>query len=216
VPSLSAQLALVQERERRRIARGLHDVVGHSLALARMQLAQLLATEPSDERRRALEQVGELLGCAVEETRSLTFELSSLVLCELGLEPALRSLGERVAGLQGFRFDFTTDRLPKPLTDDAETILYRVVEELLVNAAKHSRAGAIELIVLRLEDFVYIAVEDDGVGFDAVAIGPQLAGLGLPGVRQLLQHLGGRLDIDSSPGMGSRMSVIVPVRSDPS
>src|SRR6185295_19757881 len=72
--TLTGQLALVQERERRRIARGLHDVVGHSLALARMQLAQLLATEPSAERREALAQVGELLGRAVEETRSLTFE----------------------------------------------------------------------------------------------------------------------------------------------
>ncbi len=216
VPSLSAQLALVQERERRRIARGLHDVVGHSLALARMQLAQLLATEPCAERRRALEQVVELLVCAVEETRSLTFELSSLVLCELGLEPALRGLGERVAGLQGFRFDFTTDHLPKPLSEDAETILYRVVEELLVNAAKHSRARAIELIVLRVEDFVHVSVEDDGVGFDGAANGPQPTGLGLPGARQLLEHLGGRLEIDSAPEIGSRITVIVPVRSDPS
>ncbi|HEV7669340.1 MAG TPA: sensor histidine kinase [Thermoanaerobaculia bacterium] len=215
-PVISAQFALVQERERRRIARGLHDVVGHPLALARMQLAQLLATEPGAERRRALEQVAELLSRAVEETRSLTFELSSLVLCELGLEPALQDLGERVAALQGFRFAFTSDRLPKPLTEDAETILYRVVEELLVNAAKHSRAGAIELTVLRVEEFAHIAVEDDGVGFDVMAVGPQLAGLGLPGVRQLLHHLGGRLEIDSTPGVGSRISVIVPVRSDPS
>ncbi len=216
VPSVSAQLALVQERERRRIARGLHDVVGHSLALARMQLAQLLATEPCAERRRALEQVGELLGCAVEETRSLTFELSSLVLCELGLEPALRSLGERVAGLQDFCFDFTTDHQPKPLSEDAETILYRVVEELLVNAAKHSKARAIELIVRRVEDSVQVTVEDDGVGFDALAIGPQPAGLGLPGARQLLRHLGGRLEVDSARGKGSRMVVSVPVRSNPS
>lgn len=210
----TGQLALVQERERRRIARGLHDVVGHSLALARMQLAQLLATEPIAERREALEKIAELLGRAVEETRSLTFELSSLVLCELGLEPALRSLGERVAGLQGFRFDFTSDRRPKPLSEDAETILYRVVEELLVNAAKHSQARAIELAVERVEEFVCIAVEDDGVGFDVAAVGPQLVGLGLPGVRQLLHHLGGRLEIDSTPGLGTRVSVLVPVRSD--
>lgn len=209
----AGQLALVQERERRRIARGLHDVVGHSLALARMQLAQLLATEPSEERRSALGKVAELLGRAVEETRSLTFELSSLVLCELGLEPALRSLGERVAGLKGFHFELTTDHLPKPLSEDAETILYRVAEELLVNAAKHSQARAIELVVQRVEDFICITVEDDGVGFDAATVEPQLAGLGLPGVRQLLQHLDGRLEIDSAPGSGSRMSVIVPVRS---
>lgn len=208
----AGQLALVQERERRRIARGLHDVVGHSLALARMQLAQLLATEPSEERRSSLGKVAELLGRAVEETRSLTFELSSLVLCELGLEPALRSLGERVAGLQGFHFEFTSDRQPKPLSEDAETILYRVTEELMVNAAKHSQARAIGLVVQRAEDFVWITVEDDGVGFDAATVEPQLAGLGLPGVRQLLQHLDGRLEIDSAPGTGSRMSVIVPVR----
>lgn len=208
----AGQLALVQERERRRIARGLHDVVGHSLALARMQLAQLLATEPSEERRTALGKVAELLGRAVEETRSLTFELSSLVLCELGLEPALQSLGERVAGLQGFQFEFASDHLPKPLSEDAETILYRVTEELLVNAAKHSQARAIGLVVQRSEDFVCVTVEDNGVGFDAATVEPRLAGLGLPGVRQLLQHLDGRLEIDSSPGTGSRLSVIVPVR----
>ena len=208
----AGQLALVQERERRRIARGLHDVVGHPLALARMQLAQLLASEPCEERRSALAKVAELLARAVEETRSLTFELSSLVLCELGLEPALRSLGERVAGLKGIQFEIASDRLPKPLSEDAETILYRVTEELLVNAAKHSQARKIGLSVQRVDDFVCVTVEDDGVGFDAASIEPQLAGLGLPGVRQLLEHLDGRLEIDSTPGSGSRISVIVPVR----
>ncbi len=212
--SLAAQLALVQERERRRIARGLHDVVGHSLALARMQISQLLASEPAPERQRRLEQVSELLAQAIEETRSLTFELSSLVLSELGLEPALQSLGERIAELRGFRFDFSTDRSPKPLSEDAETILYRLVEELLVNAAKHSRARAIELTMRRVEGKLHIAVEDDGIGFDVSAVATKVLGLGLAGVRQLLGHLGGRLEIDSAPGAGTRMEMIIPLEGE--
>ncbi len=210
------QLALVQERERRRIARGLHDVVGHPLALARLQLAQLIAGERSDERRAALSQVAELLGRAVEETRSLTFELSSLALCELGLEPALQGLGERIAGHQGLRFVWRSDGEPKPLGEDAETILYRVAEELLVNAAKHARARSIGVSVAREQDRVRVCVEDDGVGFDPALAEPCLGGLGLPGVRQLLGSFGGRLEIDSSSGAGSRVSALVPIRSDPS
>src|SRR5262245_55792245 len=189
-------------------------MVGHSLAIARMRLGQLLSTEPSAERRRALEQVAELLREAVEETRSLTFELSSLVLSELGLEPALRSLGERMAEVRGFEFELVADRRPRRLSKDAETILYRVVEELLVNVAKHSRARSVRLSIERADGAVRLAVEDDGVGFDPAAVRARLATagcLGLYGLQQRLDHLGGRLEIDSAPAEGARTAVFVPL-----
>jgi signal transduction histidine kinase len=208
--ALAAQLPLAEERERRRIARGLHDQVGHPLAVARMRLGELRDTAASAEGRRALDEVSALLAQAIAETRSLTFELSSPVLYELGLEPALQSLGERIAGLSGLTVSFATDRRPKPLAEDAAVILFRVAEELLLNVVKHARARAVSLAVARVGDRIRIGVEDDGVGLDTAGLRPA-GGLGLFGVRQRLAHLGGRLTIDSAPGSGTRMVVFAPL-----
>ncbi len=216
--ALASELALAEERERRRIARGLHDQVGHPLAFARQRLAELRESEPPAEMRRALDDVQEFLAQATEETRSLSFELGSPVLYELGLEAGLESLCRRLAESNGTRFEMSADRLTEPLAQDLQVLLYRVVEELLANVVKHARARAARVTVERVGDEVHVTVEDDGVGFAATAgSAPEpTGGLGLFSIRERLDHLGGRLEIEAGCRSGTRIVAVAPLDVEPS
>ncbi len=211
--TLSSELALAEERERRRIGGGLHDHVGHPLAAAKMRLGALLAQQPEAEIASSLKVVEELLAGAIDETRTLSFELSSPVLYELGLEQALRSLGSDILEANGIDFEIAGSIASAPLTEDVRVTLYRVVQELLFNIVKHAGARQAGLAMHRVKGEVRITVEDDGVGIGSDESGQRLSatgGLGLFGVRERLHHLGGRLEIESDPELGTRMVVAVP------
>ncbi len=216
--ALTSELSLAEERERRRIARGLHDQVGHPLAFAQQRLGELRESQPPEEMRLALDDVQEFLVQATDETRSLSFELGSPVLYELGLEAGLKCLCRRLAEGNGTRFEFAEDRRPKPLAQDTQLILYRVVEELLANVVKHARARVARVEVSRVGDEVHITVEDDGVGLAPTAEDPRpLTGsLGLFSIRERLDHLGGRLVIDAGRQSGTRIVAVAPLDGEPS
>ncbi len=212
--ALTSELALAEERERRRIAEGLHDQVGQLLAMAKLRLGAL--DEPGDSAARShdLADIRGLLQQALTETRSLTFELSCPVLYRLGLEEALRDLSERLSQQTKTLFRFESDSLPKPLAEDAQVTTFRVIQELLFNIVKHAQAQQARLSVSRVDETLRVVVEDDGVGFDdsKLGIGPTPAGgFGLFGSRERLEHLGGRLEITTVRGGGTRMSVTVPL-----
>lgn len=216
--ALGSQLSLAEERERRRISIGLHDRVGHPLAIARLRLGQLENYQLPYEASRAIEDANDLLREALEETRSLTFELSSPVLWELGLKAALRSLGQKIVQPHDVRFEFSSDPGFQPLEEAALVSLYRAVEELLVNTVKHARATTSRVAMHRVGNDLEILVEDDGVGFDPTAQAQQLGTtdcLGLFGIRERLEHLGGRMKIDSTPGAGTRAVLSVPLGEEP-
>lgn len=207
------ELLLAEERERRRIAIGLHDSVGHRLALALLRL-RALALAPERPHETELGDVRRLLLEAIAMTRELTFELSSPVLHELGLEPALRSLGEQVAEANGLRFSIDVDdrrHLPSPAVS---IVLFRAVRELLLNAVKHARAGAVRVTLNAGPRGVQIEVADDGVGMAPVDAGRRSGpggGLGLAGVAQHMLAIGGRLHIDSTPGRGATFRLVAPI-----
>ncbi len=205
---LSSELTLAEERERRRIADGLHDQVGQILATAKIALGAL--PEPDCA---AAAELDRLLGRALEETRSLSFELSCPVLYKLGLEPALEDLAERLGRRHGVRFRFAADRRSKPLALDASVMLFRVVRELLFNVVKHARVSEARLSVARAGGEIRITVEDRGEGFDLGehGAGSHAGGLGLFSVRERLDHVGGRLEVRSAPGRGTRMVVVAPL-----
>ncbi|MCP4661157.1 MAG: PAS domain S-box protein [bacterium] len=212
--ALTSELALAEERERRRIADGLHEGLGQLLATAKLRLGTLGEPGDSEPRLHAVEEIRALVDQALGNTRSLTFELSCPILYRLGLEPALRDLGERLGRQNGLRVDFSSDRRPKPLAEDLQVILFRVVRELLFNVIKHAQATTVRLRLLRTDREIRIAVEDDGVGFDCGELrrGPTAAGgIGLFSIRERLDHLGGRLEIGSAGNGGSRMVVTAPL-----
>lgn len=211
---LASDLVLAEERERRRIAIGLHDQIGQILGLARRGLDELLRANRIGELAPQIEEICSRVEQAIEATRSLTFELSSPVLFELGLEAALQDLGERMAERCGVRFRFETDGRSKLPSDDASVVLFRAVRELLFNITKHAQAHNVRMALERVEDRLRVWLEDDGVGFDLSAVEGAFSpsgGFGLFNTREQLREISGSFDLDTASGKGTRVVLEVPL-----
>ena len=214
--SLASQLALAEERERRRIATVLHDEVGQALALARIKLGELADASPRKEFTARIQAIYEMIEQVLNRARSLTFELSPPVLYELGLGDALDWLLEEFREQYPARWEFKGKRLSPPLEDDVRVTLFQGARELLFNIVKHARARTVSVRVECGPAEVRIRVEDAGVGFAAHEFwsNPRaMTGFGLFSVRERLESLGGRLDTDSWPGGGARMTLAAPLAS---
>ena len=164
--SLASELSLAEERVRRSIATDLHDRVGQTLAVLNIKLDVLRKAVSSTSMARPLEELSQLTELAIQETRSLMFELSPPVLYELGLEAALEWLGEHIQEKFGLLVQVVDDRELKVLDDDVRTLLFQAVRELLTNIVKHARAHHAKVSVNRDGDAIRISVEDDGAGFE--------------------------------------------------
>jgi PAS domain S-box-containing protein len=209
--SLSRRLVEVQENERRRIARELHDEAGHALVSLRFGL-RLLERE-IDAGGSVGGRVGELVqrtDAVIDGLHRLAADLRPVSLDHLGLEAALRHHSGSAASELGLvvRFKargFTNERLPAAV----ETALYRVAQEAMANVARHARATRADVLVEHRGDRVLLMVEDDGVGFE-----PELVQgddqIGLIGMRERAEALGGTLTIESAPGEGTTVVVEVP------
>jgi signal transduction histidine kinase len=215
VAPIDVRLVLVEERERRRIARGLHDDVGQILALVQGRLHQLKSTERSPERVREIEHLRALVSDAITATRSLTFELGSPCVHELGLEVALRSLGQHLLGADRVRFHFEAeDDRQRPPDKEVGFILYRCSRELLRNVVEHAHASNVWMRLVMRGREISLSVQDDGIGFEPfgrdAAFGPG-GHYGLHSVREQVLGLGGRFDVASSPGRGTEISMTFPM-----
>ena len=206
---LSRQLLTVQEEERRRISRELHDETGQGLMVLRFHL-EMIATEASDEQQKArlLESL-ELLDRTIEGLRRTIARLSPRVLEELGLVAAIRrqaELVERHTAIKA-RLDLPEDL--RILDHGLEVALYRSVQEALHNVAKHSQARNFNIRLAATGDRVSLQIEDDGVGFS-----PQVArerGFGLTGMRERAVALGGSMRIRSDGAKGTRIRLVFPL-----
>lgn len=207
-------LSLSQEHERLRIAIGLHDQVGQALALLNGKLDELQTSGGSPQSARAIAEMRALLTETIAATRTLTFDLASPVLHQLGLEAALRGLGERLQRQHGVRFHFEAGKKRRPSPEATNVIVYRCVRELLRNVADHAQARHATMRLTAPRDRLAVAVEDDGVGFDSSGLdrgfGPG-GHFGLYSIAEQLRLIGGRLEIDSAPGRGTRAFVAVPI-----
>ena len=215
--SLASQLSLTEERERRDIATTLHDRVGQTLAICKIKLGPLRKSASSTDLAEPLEEIHQYIEDIIRNTRSLTFELSSPILYQLGLEAAMEWLTEQAWERDGIPSKFREDGQPKPLDDDMRVLLFQAVRELLVNVAKHAQAQSVEVAMQRDGNNVQIIVEDDGVGFDAFPIGShwsEIKGFGLFSIRERLDHLGGQLKIVSKPGHGTRVTLVAPLKRE--
>ena len=201
------------EEEAQRIAHALHDEAAQLLATVHVALASL-SGDLSPPTQCRLEEIRGLLDQVESELRRLAHELRPTMLDDLGLVPALEFLAEGVAKRAGVAVAVTGStqgRLPSRV----ETTLYRIVQEALTNAARHAHAAHVEVRLRREAQAIGCSVADDGVGFDAAAV---LApggrhGLGLAGIRERLDPIGGTLQITSAPGAGTRLSITVPLEA---
>lgn len=196
--------------ERRHLARELHDSVSqaiYAIVLGGHAAQKHVARDP-DKARRALDTVVELAEAALAEMRALIFELRPEALADVGLAAALH---RQLDGLE-LRHKLATDRalegLPELPFAHQQTLL-RVVQEGLHNVVKHARAQRVAVRAAAAGGVLRLEVADDGVGFDPR--GPFPGHLGLTSMRERLADLGGRLEVDSAPGAGTRLRALLPL-----
>jgi PAS domain S-box-containing protein len=213
--SLASELLLAEERERRSIAADLHDGPCQTLAAARIKIGMLNKVVPPGQPGAALGEVRDLIDQSIRDTRSLTFEISPPVLYEIGLEAAFDWLVDQFGQRYGIRTEFVSDGLARPFDEDVRILLFRAVRELLINVAKHARARRATVSLEDVDGGVRITVRDDGVGFDAAELrrpARGAAGFGLFNIRERLEHLGGEVVVQSSPGQGTRVMLSAPMK----
>jgi PAS domain S-box-containing protein len=217
--ALSSELMLTEERERRRIAAVLHDSIGQTLALAKLQLGAVARSEPGRPAADRLAGVEGLIDQVIGRTRSLTSEISPPVLYELGFEAAVRWLAGRIREQHGIHVEVRDDLQSKPLDSSMRLVLFEAVRELLVNVVKHAGDGAACTVSIGREGHhARVHVEDDGNGFAAPGGadggGHRSDGFGLFNIRERLSRLGGRVEIRAQPGRGTSVTLVVPLTSD--
>jgi signal transduction histidine kinase len=198
----------VQEDERRRLARELHDGIGQNLTALKHRLVQL-GDGLAPQQRAQLDAAIALCGDALEDTRHLSRLLRPPILDDLGLEPALRALARSLGESSALEVTIEIDGLP-PLDDDLQTLLFRVAQEALNNAAKHAQAHTALLRLIARGGVLQLQVADDGRGCDPdVAL--HSGGSGLSGMRERLRLYEGSLELHSAPGAGTRLRAVVPL-----
>ncbi|RDZ29118.1 sensor histidine kinase [Lysobacter silvisoli] len=201
----------VQEDERRRLARELHDGIGQNLTVLKHRLGQLdQALPPGDgDARNTLAAALALCGDTLQDTRELSRLLRPPILDDLGLEAALRWLVRSQAETSGAAIDLDIAPLPA-LDGEVQTLLFRVAQEALNNAAKHAQARHVHVQLAMREGGVQLLVQDDGRGCDPDQV-LHSGGSGLGGMRERLRLYGGLLQLRSVPGEGLRLSARVPL-----
>jgi signal transduction histidine kinase len=201
-----------QEEERRRVATEIHDGVTQQLISIwyRVQACERLLERDTPAARGELEVAKSLIGEALDEARSAIYDLRPATLDDLGLVPAIEALTRRTFGPE-IEVNVATD-IPPHLPTHLEIALYRICQELLNNVRKHAGAARVEVNLEYVRDQLRMVVIDDGKGFDVGAyrnLRPETS-FGLAGVMERVEIVGGRLDISSEAGRGTRAEVRIP------
>jgi len=201
------------EEEIKRIAHALHDEAGQLLASVHIGLAEVARDLPPHTSRR-LDDVRGLLTKIEEQLRHLSHELRPTILDDLGLRPAIEFLADGVSRRTGLQI--TVEGVPgKRMPAPTETALYRIVQEALTNVTKHAQASRVTIRFARDGRLLRCSIGDNGAGFDVLAVQARRGarGLGLIGIQERLNAVGGTLNITSIPGSGAELLICVPVEA---
>lgn len=212
---LARSVYRVQEDERRRIARELHDGIGQNLTALKHQLAMLEAQlAPGQvELRGRLDASIDLCAQTLEDTRHLSRLLRPQILDDLGLEAALQWLARTVEGNGDLKVELGIDTLPA-LDADMQTLLFRISQEALSNIVRHAQASEVLLRLVPRGGRVMLTLWDNGVGFDpALAAQAASAGrsAGIAGMRERVRLYGGELQIESGSDTGTWLRATIPL-----
>ena len=211
---LSAELVSAQENERRRISRELHDEVGQVLSAIMLGLGNLrsaLRDRNTDEALRQLQRVEDMTQRNASVVRNISLLLRPTMLDDLGLLPALRWLAREVSRSGPLAVDLMAEPFVDDLPDEHRTCVFRIVQEAIRNAARHSGASQVRIYVEeRVEEngaSLRLSVQDDGKGFDPA----QESGLGILGMQERVLRLGGAFEVNSRPGRGTIITFGLPL-----
>jgi signal transduction histidine kinase len=213
---LSSRLIQTEARERRRIASEIHDRIGQTLAVIKMQLGAIEAEFDIADLRSHIESIRKMVSQTIRDVRTLTFELSPPILYELGLKAALEWLAESVRKQSGLPVEVEIVGNDRVLDADGRVFLFRTCSELVVNVVKHADAKQASVKILIEEGRITARVVDDGIGFDPTILesgfDPSERGFGLFSIREQLTHYGGSHRIDSKPDWGSLVEIQLPLK----
>jgi signal transduction histidine kinase len=169
------------------------------------------------EIRSELNQVRELLQECADGLHEVSFSLRPRILSDLGLVPAIRSLAQRVQDASGLRVCIYVGDVAPRFPETVELAAYRIVQEALTNTIKHAHASQVMITVLQTGAYLKLSITDDGQGFDlGLSVGSQRTRLGLRGMRERAEMIGGMLDIQSTFGLGTSIQAKLPVSEVPS
>jgi PAS domain S-box-containing protein len=214
--SLSAELSYAEERERRRIATGIHDNIGQKLAIAKLDLQVLKGSLSEQSGLSVINDTCKTIEEIIDDTRSLIFDLSNPILYEIGLEEAVSNfIKDNFQNKSNLKCKLITGNGKISLDDDTNVVLFKAVRELLVNILKHAGAKNVKVVILKQDNEVEITVEDDGTGFQAEGLSlpsEKGGGFGLFNIRERLEYIGGHLMIKSSPGKGTCVTITAPLK----
>jgi len=209
IAELSAHLLRVQEEERKRISRELHDETGQALMVIRLYLGMMESAGAKNLRGKIKETV-DVVDRTIEGIRRIIGKLSPLVLQELGLVAAIRKEAKDLAKTTGVKTRVLISEDVGRLAPGTEQAIYRVVQEALHNVAKHAQAKNVSIQVAREGQVVNLQVEDDGVGIQPSRGNPRDRSFGLAGIKERIAMLGGVSRVISAKGKGTRIEITVP------
>ena len=214
---LTALVITAQEEERRRIARELHDDTAQALTSVLVRLRLLARQAVRDEVRDGLIELLDLTAAALDGVRRMALDLRPTTLDDLGLVPAVESYARAFGERLGIRVRTDVHGMRGRLPPDRELLVYRVVQEALTNVAKHASATVVEITMRGADSHLTATIRDNGRGFDVTeTLAASERGLGLFGMEERAQLAGGSLDVQSAPGAGTTVSLVVPLGAAPS
>jgi PAS domain S-box-containing protein len=209
--AMAGRLVDSQEEERRRIAREIHDDFTQRLALVSVKIGNLAGRDRATtlgEMDAGLEDVRESIVAVAGDLRDLSHQLHPTMLALLGLVRALRALCEEFQRARGIETVFELSASDQDASEQAAICLYRVLQESLMNVAKHSDSASVRVSLVRQADQLEMRIRDEGRGFDPDADGRQ--GIGLVNIEERVRLLNGKLIVNSNPGAGTEIVVQVP------
>jgi signal transduction histidine kinase len=207
--NLSARLVETQENERKNISRDLHDAVGQSMSAVQFELHGLsvaLAPYPEPLRTR-VNRIRELVEGSVAMLRNMALLLRPSMLDDLGLAEALEWQANQVSRSTGVRINVVAYAFPNELPEEHKICVFRIVQEALNNVCRHANASSVEITLMAEDGKLAVTIRDDGRGF----VNTRKTGLGLIGMQERVESLGGSLAVKSEPGKGTEIDVSLPL-----
>jgi PAS domain S-box-containing protein len=210
VRKLAADLTIAEQQERRQLAQDLHDSAGQLLTALQIYLKLVDAQIPAElgALRQQMKEAEELTDQIYQEVRLVSHTMRPPALDQLGLDAALEELCQEFGRLTGLTIEYQGCELP-PVNEQVGITFYRFLQEALSNAAKHAQASTVRINLAYGQEGIYLVIEDNGLGFEvdqALTAGGSAGGIGLRGLTERFQLLGGEVDIESRVGQGTRLS----------
>jgi signal transduction histidine kinase/ligand-binding sensor domain-containing protein len=201
-----------QENERKRVAAELHDSIGQDLLILKNKLLTNIKKTGDEKFIQQLSELSELTSSAIDDVRQISYNLRPYELDRLGLTKTIESMIERANNFTDITFTGILDNIDKMFPPETGINIYRIIQESLNNVIKHSGAGKVIVRVTKHSSYIYLSISDNGKGFDMRShrMSSERNGFGLKGIEERVKLLGGEFNIDSEPGKGTLIEIVIP------